>query len=132
MAKTKALISCAVTAQLICVFVFAYANCWFIHAQAQLVVVFFTTTFTVLICMYMQKFKTLPHIFFHQNNSQLLFLITVSLMEAVAFSKDLTTYLAPQCQAFIGAFNEPLRGKTNNVVSEQVQRKPACTSTEKS
>ena len=37
MAKTKAQISCAVTAQLICVFVFAYANCWFSHAQAQLV-----------------------------------------------------------------------------------------------
>ena len=30
------MISCAVTAQLICVFVFAYANCWFSHAQAQL------------------------------------------------------------------------------------------------
>ena len=27
--KTKALISCAVTAQLICAFVFAYADCWF-------------------------------------------------------------------------------------------------------
>ena len=36
MAKTKALISCAVTAQLICVFVFAYANCWFSHAKAHL------------------------------------------------------------------------------------------------
>ena len=36
MAKTKALISCAVTAQLICVFVFAYANCWFSQAKAQL------------------------------------------------------------------------------------------------
>ena len=36
MAKTKALISCAVTAQLICVFVFAYANCWFSHAKAQI------------------------------------------------------------------------------------------------
>ena len=34
MAKTKVLISCAVTAQLICVFVFAYANCWFSHAKA--------------------------------------------------------------------------------------------------
>ena len=34
--KTKVLISCAVTAQLICVFVFAYANCWFSHANAQL------------------------------------------------------------------------------------------------
>ena len=27
-AKTKVLISCAVTAQLICAFVFAYAYCW--------------------------------------------------------------------------------------------------------
>ena len=28
-AKTKALIRCAVNAQLICVFVFAHADCWF-------------------------------------------------------------------------------------------------------
>ena len=34
-AKTKALISFAVTAQLICVFVFAYANCWFSHEAAH-------------------------------------------------------------------------------------------------
>ena len=34
MPKTKALISCAVTAQLICVFVFAYANCWFSYVKA--------------------------------------------------------------------------------------------------
>ena len=33
-AKTKALISFAVTAKLICVFVFAYADCWFSHAAA--------------------------------------------------------------------------------------------------
>ena len=30
-AKTKALISFAVTAKLICVFVFTYAKCWFSH-----------------------------------------------------------------------------------------------------
>ena len=36
MAKTKVLISCAVTAQLICVFVFAYANHWFSHGKAHL------------------------------------------------------------------------------------------------
>ena len=36
MAKTKALISCAVTAHLICVFVFAYANRWFIHAKTRM------------------------------------------------------------------------------------------------
>ena len=33
--KTKALISCAVTAQLICGFVFAYADCWFSPAAAH-------------------------------------------------------------------------------------------------
>ena len=36
MAKTKALISCAITGQLICVFVFAYANCWFSYAKAHI------------------------------------------------------------------------------------------------
>ena len=35
-AKTKALISFAVTAKLICVFVFAYAYCWFSHEAAHL------------------------------------------------------------------------------------------------
>ena len=35
-AKTKALISFAVTAKLICVFVFAYADCWFSHEAARL------------------------------------------------------------------------------------------------
>ena len=35
-AKTKALISFAVTAKLICVFVFAYAKCWFSHGAAHL------------------------------------------------------------------------------------------------
>ena len=33
-AKTKALISLAVIAKLICVFVFAYADCWFSHEAA--------------------------------------------------------------------------------------------------
>ena len=35
-AKTKALISFAVTAKLICAFVFAYADCWFSHEAAHL------------------------------------------------------------------------------------------------
>ena len=35
-AKTKALISFAVTAKLICAFVFAYADCWFSSAVAHL------------------------------------------------------------------------------------------------
>ena len=36
-AKTKALISFAVTAKLICAFVFAYADCCFSHAAAQFI-----------------------------------------------------------------------------------------------
>ena len=35
--KTKALISFAVTAKLICIFVFAYAKCRFSHDVAQVV-----------------------------------------------------------------------------------------------
>ena len=34
-AKTQALISFAVTAKLICAFVFAYADCWFSHVAAH-------------------------------------------------------------------------------------------------
>ena len=34
-AKTKLLVSCAITAQLICTFVFAYTDCWFSYAVAQ-------------------------------------------------------------------------------------------------
>ena len=37
-AKTKALISCAVTTQLICVFVFAYAKSRFSHEVAQVLI----------------------------------------------------------------------------------------------
>ena len=35
-AKTKALISFAVSLKLICAFVFAYADCWFSHAAAHI------------------------------------------------------------------------------------------------
>ena len=35
--KTKALIFFAVTAKLICAFVFAYAKCWFSHYTAQII-----------------------------------------------------------------------------------------------
>ena len=38
--KTQALISFAVTAKLTCVFVFAYADCWFSHEAAQILAVF--------------------------------------------------------------------------------------------
>ena len=42
MAKTKALISFAVTAKLICAFVFAYADCWCSHEVAHFMVVLVT------------------------------------------------------------------------------------------
>ena len=35
--KTKALISFPVTTKLICVFVFAYAKCWFSHNAAKVI-----------------------------------------------------------------------------------------------
>ena len=35
-AKSKALISFAVTVKLICAFVFAYADCWFSNEEAHL------------------------------------------------------------------------------------------------
>ena len=38
--KTKALISFAVTAKLICAFVFALVDCWFSHEAAQIIVDF--------------------------------------------------------------------------------------------
>ena len=50
-AKTKALIISALTAKLICVFVFAYANRWFSHDAAQVFKVSYLQTST-------QKFQS--------------------------------------------------------------------------
>ena len=47
-AKTKALISFAVTAKLICVFVFAYADCCFFHGAAHIKLEYQTCHFTFL------------------------------------------------------------------------------------
>ena len=41
MAKTNVMISCAVTAQLICVFFFTYAKIWFSHGAAHLYYMYF-------------------------------------------------------------------------------------------
>ena len=43
--KTKALISLAVTAKLICVFVFAYAKSRFSHNTAQIIIVYLFVQF---------------------------------------------------------------------------------------
>ena len=50
MAKTKALISCAVTAQLICGFVLAYANSQFTHNEAH-----FRQSGNLTLCQVMRK-----------------------------------------------------------------------------
>ena len=50
-AKTKALISFAVIAKLICVFVFAYAKRWFSHDAAQIFFFCNTSRFIALISM---------------------------------------------------------------------------------
>ena len=47
MAKTKALISFAVPAKLICVFGFAYADCWFSHEAAQMAREFYVMFFYI-------------------------------------------------------------------------------------
>ena len=46
-AKTKKLISFAVTAKLICIFVFTYADCWFSHETAHMKRV---CVFSIYIC----------------------------------------------------------------------------------
>ena len=46
-AKTRALISFAVTAKLICAFVFAYADCWFFHAVAHMQLVFLADCYSI-------------------------------------------------------------------------------------
>ena len=44
-AKTKALMSFAVTAKLICALVFAYADCWFSHEATHLLFLCYLTYF---------------------------------------------------------------------------------------
>ena len=59
MAKTKALVSFAVTAKLICAFVFALADCWFSHEVAQIMCFLVNLTFMVsrleTICVLVSK-----------------------------------------------------------------------------
>ena len=54
--KTKTLISFSVIVKLICVFVFAYANCWFSHAKAHIVRFYLVKNLAlVLYYMYLQQ-----------------------------------------------------------------------------
>ena len=60
-----------------------------------------TCTFTCMNSSLSPIFK------FHQNNSQLLIHIIVSLRGAGAFRRDFTTHLALQCWAFSGTVKRP-------------------------
>ena len=63
--KTKALISFAVTAKLICVFVFAYAKSWFSHGAAHLSSMdsdYAILIYTVLMAL-LYSDETLPYFF---------------------------------------------------------------------
>ena len=52
-AKTKALISFTVTAKLICIFVYTYANCWFPHDVDVLFYFFYLFTYLIYLCIYL-------------------------------------------------------------------------------
>ena len=65
-AKTKALISFAVTSKLICVFVFAYADCWFFHEAAHMYSVlkkFWIINQQTFICLFELRFNVPVKIF---------------------------------------------------------------------
>ena len=61
--KTKALISFAVTAKLICVFVFIYADCWFSHEAAHLLPNFAMISCRLLSLHYENKLMQYTEIF---------------------------------------------------------------------
>ena len=71
-AKTKAMITFTVTAKLICVFVFAYADCWFSHGAAHLLCVTYLNEssisgelgsffFLLRACLCLSSFRCLPY-----------------------------------------------------------------------
>ena len=53
MAKTKALISFAVSVKLICAFVFANADCWFSHEAAHTCTLLFSVI--LVLCVFVSK-----------------------------------------------------------------------------
>ena len=56
-AKTKALISFAVSAKLICTFAFAYADCWFSHAAAHLFYLYYLFQVMLVVAEYPVCFR---------------------------------------------------------------------------
>ena len=101
-AKKKALISFAVTAKLICAFVFAYADCWFVPMQIVGLTVYYT------------------HTVFCKHSHYTVFCDWQSLR-----SVDTSPCLSQDQHVkfnICSAINkiEPPHGKTNNVVSKQV------------
>ena len=61
--KTKALINCTVTMQLICAFVFAYAKSRFSLAAAQLILYYLRSFFLFLVHSFYFKIKSVSGLF---------------------------------------------------------------------
>ena len=72
-AKTKALISFAVTAKLICVFVFAYADCWFSHEAAHMYLKIIRNNFCLFVVFRFSQnicsMKKLQNVFFNDHQT---------------------------------------------------------------
>ena len=108
-AKTKALISFAVTMKLICVFVFACANCWFSHEAAQILL--------------LQKYFRIIHFFMSIHHIHNLYFykkwtnICTTLFKQYNLKKDIYDMSRDARKPVFG-------------VSDQVRHKPACTVSE--
>ena len=100
------------TAKLICTFVFAYANCLFSHEEARIKLTISGTTFIILMAF----------------NAEGLYpglssCIIYNIFKTITLNAILITYIHIQIY-------EPHHVKTNNVVSDHVQHRTGCTSTE--
>ena len=65
--KSKALISFVVTAKQICVFVFAYVNCWFSHEAAQITIYWNSSAVSLYILKFGSKFLTILKRFYRNK-----------------------------------------------------------------
>ena len=133
MAKTKALISFAVTAKLICVLVFAYAKSRFSHDEAHFIHCDPVHTILIIKAFCLQSIGAL-------TNDGRIQVISGNLTIQALRKSDHGVY---ECEAsnevrkivtttelVIQSKYEPRHEKTNVMVSDLVRHKPGCTATE--
>ena len=72
------------------------------------------------------KMQLTPELYFQK------YLVVICIYIILCFSSENKVYFIEflRCNSCLKVINEPPRGKTNNVVSEQVQHKSGCTVTE--